>query len=75
MIKLYHRWSSMPAQQIRMALRFKNIAVDEISLPQQDDDIWFTLGRARADFALQLADGALQTDAITTLHQLDDNLH
>ena len=74
MIKLYHRWSSMPAQQIRMALRFKNIAVDEISLPQQDDDIWFTLGRARADFALQLADGALQTDAITTLHQLDDNL-
>ncbi|MEQ1668737.1 MAG: glutathione S-transferase N-terminal domain-containing protein [Sulfuriferula sp.] len=74
MITLYHRWSSIPAQQVRMALRFKGITVDEIALPQQDDDIWFTLGHARADFALQLPDRALQTDTITTLRQLDDHL-
>lgn len=72
MIKLYHRWSSMSAQQVRMALGYKGITAEAIALPQDDDDIWFELGHARADIALELPGLALQTDAITILRNLDN---
>lgn len=72
MIKLYHRWSSMSAQQVRIALSYKGIAAETIALPQDDDNIWFELGHARADVALALPGLALQTDAITILRHLDD---
>jgi glutaredoxin 2 len=72
MINLYHRWSSMAAQQVRIALHFKGIAANEITLTQQDDEIWFELGCARADVALRLPDHDLQTDPLTILRNLDD---
>jgi glutaredoxin 2 len=72
MIKLYHRWSSMPAQQVRLAFAYKGVEVETIALPQTDDNIWFELGHARADLALQIPSHALQTDVMHILTQLDD---
>ena len=72
MIRLYHRWSSMAAQQIRLALHYKSITFDSIPLAQSDDNIWFELGIARADMALQIPGQPIHTDALTTLRNLDN---
>lgn len=72
MIKLYHRWSSMAAQQVRLALSYKAITCDCIALPQHDDAIWFELGVARADVALLIPGQPAHTDAISILRNLDD---
>lgn len=72
MIRLYHRWSSMAAQQIRLALSYKTIAFDSIALAQNDDDIWFELGVARADVALHIPGQPIHTDAMAILRNLDD---
>lgn len=72
MIRLYHRWSSMAAQQVRLALNYKGIAHDSIALPQNDDAIWFELGIARADLALQIPGQTILSDAAYILRNLDD---
>lgn len=73
MITLYHRWSSMAAQQVRLALSYKAISFSAQPLPQADDAIWFDLGLARADMALLLPEQPIQTDALSILPQLDDH--
>lgn len=72
MIRLYHRWSSMAAQQVRLALNYKGIEFDSMALAQNDDDIWFELGVARADVALHIPGQPIQTDASLILRNLDD---
>ncbi|ARU32499.1 hypothetical protein CAP31_12910 [Sulfuriferula sp. AH1] len=72
MIRLHHRWSSMAAQQVRLALTCKGIDFDSIALAQNDDDIWFGLGVARADVALQIPGQPIHCDAIAILRNLDN---
>lgn len=72
MISLYHRWSSMPAQQVRLALSYKEVEFCSRPLAQDDDEIWFDLGVARADLALTIPGQPVQTDALTILATLDE---
>ncbi|MHB0990946.1 MAG: glutathione S-transferase family protein [Burkholderiales bacterium] len=72
MIKLYHRWSSMSAQQIRLALSYKEVEFCSQPLAQDDDEIWFDLGVARADLALTIPGQPVQTDALTILTRIDE---
>lgn len=71
-IRLYHRWSSMAAQQVRLALSYKGIDFDSIPLPQNDDEIWYELGIARNDVALQIPQHPIYTDAVSILSNMDD---
>lgn len=71
MVKLYHFWSSMAAQQVRLALAYKGIAHECVAVAQDDDATFFELGIARSPLVLQLDDGSLQTDAAHILENMD----
>ena len=71
MIRLYHFWSSMPAQRVRLALSYKKVAHECVALEQDDDATFFELGIAREPLVLQLEDGSLHTDSLTILENLD----
>ena len=68
---LFHFWSAMPAQRIRLALAYKGVAHDAIALHRDDDETFFGLGIARAELALRLPDGSVHTDSLALLPQLD----
>ncbi len=74
MIRLYHRWSSMDAQKVRLALSYKAVEFCSEPLAQDDDALWFDLGTARADLALLIPEQPIQTDAIAILASLDDQV-
>ena len=71
MIKFYHRWSSMAAQQVRLALHYKSVEFISAPLTQDDDALWFDWGAARADLALLIPGHPIQTDALAILAELD----
>ena len=68
---LFHFWSAMPAQRIRLALAYKGVAHDAIALHRDDDETFFNLGIARSELALRLPDGSVHTDSLALLPQLD----
>ena len=72
MIRLYHFWSSMPAQRVRLALAYKGAVHESIALAQHDDATFFDLGIAHAPLVLQLANGSVYTDSLHILEKLDD---
>lgn len=71
MIKLYHFWSSMAAQHVRLALAYKGVAHECVAVAQDDDATFFELGIARSPVVLQFEDGSLQTEPIAILENLD----
>lgn len=71
MIKFYHRWSSMDAQQVRLALSYKGIIFTTKILPQRDDAIWLKLGMARSDLLLRIPGHRYHTNAAYILHNMD----
>lgn len=70
-IRLYHFWSSMPAQRVRLALSYKGVDHEVIALSHDDDASFFELGIGHADLVLRLPDGSLHTDSLLILRQLD----
>lgn len=71
MIKFYHRWSSMEAQQVRLALSYKAVTFISKNLPQRDDAIWFKLGMARSDLLLRIPGHRYHTNAAYILRNMD----
>ncbi len=71
MMTLYHFWSSMAAQQVRLALAYKGVAHTCVAVAQDDDATFFELGIARSPLVLQLDDGSLHTDALCILEKMD----
>lgn len=71
MVKLYHFWSSMAAQQVRLALAYKGVAHECVAVAQDDDATFFELGVARSPLVLQLEDGSLHTEALHILENVD----
>lgn len=69
--RLYHSWSSMPAQRVRLALAYKEVDHVVVALCQDDDAQFFEWGLARADLVLSLAEGHLHTDSMEILRHLD----
>ncbi len=69
--RLFHYWSSMPAQRVRLALAYKGVDHELVALSHDDDATFFELGIAHADLVLCLADGSLHTDSLAILRQLD----
>lgn len=70
-IRLYHFWSSMPAQRVRLALSYKGVDHEVIALSPDDDASFFELGIGHTDLVLCLADGSLHTDSLLILSRLD----
>ena len=69
---LYHLWSSMPAQRVRLGLTFKGVPHTAVPVHgEAADALFFELGVAHAPLALRLADGRVHTDPLTTLEGLD----
>ena len=68
---LFHFWSSMSAQRVRLALAYKRVTQDVIALHRDDDEIFFNLGIARSELALRLPDGRVYTDSLALMAQLD----
>ncbi len=68
---LFHFWSSMAAQRVRLALAFKRVDYHAVPLQRDDDATFFELGIAHAEFALRLPDGRVYTDSLALLPQLD----
>lgn len=71
MTALYYLHHVPESQRVRLALAYKNIAVDA-KVPTFDDDaVFFALGRARQVPLLQLDDGTVLTDSLTILARMD----
>ncbi len=71
MIALYHAWSSMDAQSVRLALRYKGVAHEAIPLDDEHDSLFFELGVAIAPLLLRLDDERVCTDPTVALERLD----
>lgn len=71
MIALYHAWSSMDAQSVRLALRYKGVAHEAIPLDDEHDSLFFELGVAIAPLLLRLDDERVCTDSTVALERLD----
>lgn len=74
MTTLYHAWSSMPAQSVRLGLAYKNVPHDCIAFGEQADELCFELGIALSPLAIRFDGGGLETDAIPILEALDSRL-
>jgi glutathione S-transferase len=71
MVTLYHAWSSMPAQAVRMALAAKRVPHEAVSLALEHDAIFFDLGIAWSPMLLVREGGAFSTDADEALRGID----
>jgi glutathione S-transferase len=68
---LYHAWSSMEAQSVRLALRYKAAPHETVALGDEHDGLFFELGRAIGPFLLMLDDQQVCTDPLAALEGLD----
>lgn len=71
MLTLFHFWSSMPAQRVRLALNYKGANFESVALDRNDDEAFFELGIAHSPLALRIDDGAIYTDSLFILEHLD----
>lgn len=69
--RFYHFWSSMPAQRVRLALAYKQLAHEAIALSHDDDAVFFEQGVAHADCLLIRGGGEVATDPLLILQSLD----
>lgn len=69
-VVLYHTWSSMPAQSVRLALAFKGVPHRAEPFGADADALFFELGIAVGPLVLRL-DGEARTDAEQILMNLD----
>lgn len=70
-IVLYHAWSSMDAQSVRLALRYKEVAHEAIPLSDEHDGLFFELGVAIGPLLLRLDEQRMCTDPTVILESLD----
>lgn len=70
-VRLYHFWSALEAQRIRLALSCKGIEFENRPLAYDDDESFFALGVARKVPILRLAGGELLTDSLDILWRID----
>ncbi|TXF13312.1 glutathione S-transferase [Pelomicrobium methylotrophicum] len=68
---IYHAWSSMPAQSVRLALRYKGVPHKAVPLADDHDALFFELGLAIGPLLLTLDDQRVCTDAKAALEGLD----
>lgn len=71
MIVLYHAWSAMDAQSVRLALRYKGAAHQAIPLGDEHDGLFFEHGLAIGPFLLTLDDQRACADPTAALEGLD----
>jgi hypothetical protein len=71
MVTLYHAWSSMPAQAVRMALAAKRVPHEPVPLSPEHDAIFFDLGIAWSPMLLVQEGGVFSTNSIEALRGID----
>lgn len=71
-IKLYHFWSDIKSQRIRMALKYKKIDYQDIPLSYWDDETFFDLGLARQVPVLTGVDSKPLLESEEILWQIDN---
>lgn len=69
-LRLFYFPSEITAHRVRLALGYKQVPYEAITVAQDDDETFFDLGTARAGCVL-VANGKLLTDTIAILEQAD----
>lgn len=71
MLTLYHAWSSMPAQAVRLALAYKKAGHRTLPIGPDSDALFFDLGVAVSPLVLVLEDGSIHTNPESILRSID----